>query len=131
LTEPEFLLRDVVEYLHDQAVRTYGGHFGIRDDEMLESALARPREKWTYGDPPPDMADLATAYAFGIGRNHAFIDGNRRTGWAAAVLFLRANGVSIGPSGAETLANMARLAEGLLSEAAFATWLRSRIQPRP
>jgi death-on-curing protein len=130
LTEPEFLLRDVVEYLHDQAVRTYGGHFGIRDDEMLESALARPREKWAYGDPPPDMADLAAAYAFGIGRNHAFIDGNKRAGWAACVLFLKANGISMSPSGAETVVNMARLAEGLLSEAAFAAWLRARIQPR-
>ncbi len=131
MTEPEFLLRDVVEYLHDQAVRTYGGHFGIRDDEMLESALARPREKWAYGDPPPDMADLAAAYAFGIGRNHAFIDGNKRTGWAACVLFLRANDVSIGPSGAETVANMAQLAAGVLSEEAFAAWLRLRIRPRP
>ena len=130
MTEPEFLLRDVVEYLHDQAVRTYGGHFGIRDDEMLESALARPREKWAYGDPPPDMADLAAAYAFGIGRNHAFIDGNKRTGWAVCVLFRKVNGVSVGPSGAETVANMAQLAEGLLSEEAFAGWLRSRIQPR-
>jgi death-on-curing protein len=131
LTEPEFLLRDVVEYLHDQAVRTYGGHFGIRDDEMLESALARPREKWAYGDPPPDMADLATAYAFGIGRNHAFIDGNKRAGWAACVLFLKANGIPMSPSGAETVANMAQLAAGALSEEAFAIWLRSRIQLRP
>jgi death-on-curing protein len=130
LTEPEFLLRDVVEYLHDQAVRSYGGHFGIRDNETLESALARPHEKWAYGDPLQDMADLAAAHAFGIGRNHAFIDGNKRTGWAVCVLFLKANGVSIGPSGAETVANMARLAEGLLSGAAFAGWLRSRIQPR-
>ena len=111
MTEPEFLLRDVVEYLHDQAVRTYGGHFGIRDDEMLESALARPREKWAYGHPPPDMADLATAYAFGIGRNHAFIDGNKRTGWAACVLFRKANGISMSPSGTETVASIARLAE--------------------
>jgi death-on-curing protein len=131
LTEPEFLLREVVEYLHDQAVRTYGGHFGIRDDERLESALARPREKWACGNPPPDMADLAAAYAFGIGRNHAFIDGNKRTGWAAAVPFLRANGVSISPSGAESVANIAQLAAGGLSEAAFAAWLRSRVQPRP
>jgi death on curing protein len=131
LTEPEFLLRDVVEYLHAQAVRTYGGHFGNRDDDMLESALARPREKWAYGDPLPDMADLTAAYAFGIGRNHAFIDGNKRTGWAACVLFLKVNGVSIGSSGAKTVANMAQLAEGLLSEEAFAGWLRSRIQPRP
>jgi death-on-curing protein len=131
VTEPEFLLREIVEYLHDQAVRAYGGHFGIRDDGMLESALARPRQKWAYGEPPPDMADLAAAYAFGIGRNHAFIDGNKRTGWAACVLFLKANGISTSPSEAETVANMVQLAEGALSEEAFAAWLRAHIQPRP
>lgn len=128
MSEPEFLLREVVEYLHDQAVRTHGGHFGIRDDTMLESALARPRQKWAYGDPPPDIAALAAAYAFGIGRNPAFVDGNKRAGWAAGVLFLKTNGVSIRAPGFDSVETMIALAEGALTEDDFADWLRSQIQ---
>ena len=128
MNAPEFLLRDVIEYLHDQAVRAHGGHFGIRDETMLESALARPRQKWAYGDPPPDMSALAAAYAVGLGRNHAFVDGNKRTCWAACVLFLKSNGVSIGAPGYESVENMVALAEGTLSEDDLADWLRSRIR---
>jgi len=127
VSEPEFLLREVVEYLHDQAVRTYGGHFGIRDEGLLESALARPRQKWAYGDPAPDIAAVAAAYAFGIGRNRAFVDGNKRTGWAACVLFLKANDVSIGATGYESVEKMVALAEGALTEDDFADWLRGWI----
>jgi death-on-curing protein len=128
MTKPEFLLREVVEYLHDQAVRAYGGHFGIRDESLLESAIARAQQKRAYGDPLPDFFDLAAAYAYGLSRNHAFVDGNKRTGWAACVLFLKANGRAIRPSDLETVETMIVLAEGSVSEADFAQWLRKRVR---
>jgi death-on-curing protein len=122
--EPEFLLRDVVEYLHDRAIREHGGDFGMRDEGMLESALARPQQKWAYGDPRPSLPALAAAYAFGIGRNHAFVDGNKRAAWASCVLFLAVNGVSVRPPGSESVAKMIDLAHGALSEDEFANWLQ-------
>jgi len=125
VTDPEFLEPDVVLFLHDQALREYGGHHGIRDETLLHSALDRPRNKLAYAAPEElDLFVLAAAYAFGIARNHTFNDGNKRTAWACCVLFLKANGVELAVPAPEVVERMVVLASGGEDEAGFAEWLR-------
>src|SRR5690606_4500449 len=89
----EFHTKDFIEALHAEQLRLHGGAAGVRDDGMLESALSRPLQKEAYGS--PDLCDLAAAYPYGIVKNHPFVDGNKRTGLAAADLFLYFNGLSL------------------------------------
>lgn len=100
----------------------FGGADGVRDEGLLESALARPENLAAYGD--PDVFDLAAAYAFGIVRNHAFVDGNKRTAFVTAALFLDLNGKSLAAPEPEATATMLAFASGEVSEAEFAAWLR-------
>lgn len=117
----------VANAVHDRQLAEHGGPSGVRDSNALESALARPRNLAAYGN--PDASDLAAALAFGIARNHAFIDGNKRTAWVLARLFIAANGVAITFDPKDATAAMLALAAGKLSEEELAEWFRSRIQP--
>ena len=126
MTEPEFLERDVVLFLHDQALREYGGIHGVKDEGLLDSALGRPLNKLAHADPPaPDLFDLAAAYAFGIASNHAFNDGNKRTAWGCCVLFLKANGCSLRAATPDVVEQIIALVERRVDEVAFAVWLRA------
>jgi death-on-curing protein len=120
---PAFLEPDIVLFLHDQSIREFGGYHGVRDEALLASALDRPKNRLGY-ESEADLAALVAAYAFGIAKNHAFLDGNKRTAWAACALFLKINGVILRARAAEAVENTVALATGGMSEAAFAAWLR-------
>lgn len=119
-----FLERPVVLALHDRQLGEHGGFAGIRDEGLLDSALARPRNKHACG--VDDVHELAVAYAFGIARNHPFLDGNKRTALHSMLLFLRLNGAATPAPSPELVEQMVRFAEGVLDEAAFADWLKSQ-----
>jgi death-on-curing protein len=127
--EPVWLERQALLLLHGESLAEHGGAPGIRDEGMLESALARPRNKLQYGQ--PDLHALAAAYAFGFAKNHAFIDGNKRAGLLAAGLFLLMNGWRLEAGQPETIAAMLALADGTWSEDDFAEWLRLQSAERP
>ncbi len=125
MTEPEFLEPDVVLFLHDQALREYGGIQGVRSEDLLHGALGRPVNRLAYGDPGSlDLFDLAAAYAFGLAGNHPFNDGNERTAWGCCVLFLKANDCRLAVQAPEAVERMVMLAAGRSDEPAFAAWLR-------
>ena len=127
MTEPEFLKMDTVVFLHDSALREYGGAHGVQKDDLLESAPGRPLNKVAYSEPGAvDLFDLAAAYAFGLASNHAFTDGNKRTAWSACSLFLKLNGAAMSAPAQETIETVVRLAAGEIDETGFAAWLRSR-----
>lgn len=104
---------------------------GIRDESLLESALARPRQLHVYGQPPPDLADLAASLAFGLSRNHPFVDGNERTAAVVCEVFITLNGGLLTASDLELYPVYIALADGTLDEADFAAWLRQRVQRHP
>lgn len=117
--------------LHDRQLAEHGGSAGVRDEALLESALARPQQLFSYGDPPPDLAALAASLAFWLARNHPFVDGNKRTAAVACELFLALNDATLEASNVELYPVYLALAEGSLAEAEFADWLRPRLQLRP
>lgn len=117
----------VVLAVHDAQLAEHGGPPGLRDEARLESALARARHLAAYGN--PDIADLATAYAFGVARGHAFADGNKRTSLVVTELFLALNGHELDADDAECVAVWRDMAAGTMSEPQFAGWLRDRIVP--
>lgn len=122
----EFLDKDVVLAIHDAQLARYGGLAGVRDMGLLESALARPQNAHAYG--LDDVFALAASLAFGIARNHPFLDGNKRTCWASARTFLALNGVRRQPDRIQAVERTVQLAEGSLSEEEFAAWLQSQAQ---
>lgn len=101
----------------------------MRDVSLLESALARPQQLYAYGDPSPDIADLAATVAYGLARNHPFVDGNKRSAAVACETFIELNGASLEADDLDLFPIYLALAEGKLSESEFATWLRPRIRP--
>lgn len=111
--------------IHDRQLAEHGGTGGVRDDKLLESALARPQQ--LYADPAPDLADLAASLAFGLARNHPFVDGNKRTAHVCYRTFLALNGVEFDASDEEKYLTMLALAEGKVTERDFAAWLRRHI----
>jgi death-on-curing protein len=115
----------IASAVHDRQLAEHGGGDGIRDPGALESALARPRNLAAYGQ--PDAAALAASYAFGIARNHPFVDGNKRTAWVLARLFLAVNGRSIQFERQDAVRTMLALAAGQLSDDELAIWFRERI----
>lgn len=119
-----FLERAVVIAMHDHQLAVHGGAAGIRDSGLPDSALARPQNKFAYGETDPHQ--LAAAYAYGIARNHPFIDANKRTGLFAALLFMRLNGIPMPVPSPDMVEHMVQLAEGLLDEAGFANWLATQ-----
>lgn len=114
--------------VHGRQLAEHGGREGVRDEALLQSALARPQQRQAYGDPPPDLADLAASLAFGLARNHPFVDGNKRTAHVCYRLFLALNQAELLASSEEKYAQMMLLAEGSLDEAGFADWLRPRLR---
>jgi death-on-curing protein len=112
--------------IHDRQLAEHGGPPGTRDQGALESALARPKNLASYGE--PDAEQLAAAYANGIARNHPFVDGNKRTAWVIARLFLMANAVELDFDKADAIRAMFELAAGELSEDQFADWFRARVR---
>ena len=111
--------------IHEEQLAEHGGLDGIQDQGLLESALHRPRDLQSYGQPDP--ADLAAAYAFGIARNHPFLDGNKRTSAVVTRLFLRLNGHDLDATQAQRLAIWLALGAGETTEQALADWMRSRL----
>ena len=127
--EPRWVPRLVVEAVHLDQVREHGGLIGVRDENALESALARARQRWVH-KPEPDLARLAADYAFGI-RNNPFRDGNKRIAFLTAVIFLGLNGLTFVAPEDEVVEKMLALASGDLGEKELAEWIRFRIQPTP
>lgn len=122
--EPKWLDNALALAIHDRQLAEHGGSAGLRDGGMLESALARPVNRWAYGEEDP--AVLATAYAFGVARNHPFADG-KRTAWVLARLFLALNGYELRFEAADAIAAMLALAAGELTEDEMADWFRHRL----
>lgn len=118
--------RDLVLAIHDMQIAQHGGLDGVNDDHLIESALSRPQQLETYGDPPPDVFDLAASYGYGFTRNHGFRDGNKRTGWILTRLFLADHGVELQYTALDAIQVMQDLAAGTVSEPDFSEWLRSR-----
>ena len=119
--------REAALYL-GESLAEHGGSAGIRDECLLDSALASPRNLLAYGE--PDLATLAASYGVGVARNHPFIDGNKRTGFVAAELFLSLNGYELTATDADCVITMLNVAAGTLTEDAFAAWLRQHARPR-
>ncbi len=113
--------------IHSAQLAEHGGISGIRDDGLLESALARPELKAQYGE--ADLALLAASYAYGIARNHPFLDGNKRTAYVAMELFLMKNGMLLVSSDEDSVLTFLRLAAGELSEDELAAWIRQNSVP--
>lgn len=121
---PRWLTRLVIDAVHTDQLREHGGQPGIRDENALESALARPQQRWHYV-PDADLEALAAAYAFGLIRNHPYRDGNKRIGFLAIVTFLSINGLNFDATEQDVVATMLMLASGNLSEDHLADWIRS------
>lgn len=114
--------------IHERQLAEHGGGTGVRDDTLLQSALARPQQLHAYGDPPPDLAGLAASLAFGLARNHPFVDGNKRTAAVVCEAFIMLNGGVLDAQDLELYPLYVALAEGSLPEAEFAHWLREHIR---
>ena len=119
-----WLLDEVVIAIHDEQIAVHGGSLGIRDSGLLSSALARPKHKANYGD--PSVFDLAAAYAYGIIRNHPFVDGNKRTGFLVAYVFLHINGWELRSKEVEAVNAVLDLAAGEMGEPFFSEWLKNK-----
>ena len=125
MSELVWLSVDLVIDIHSEQLALFGGPDGLRDRGLLESALARPINKHAYGD--DDLASLAASYAFGIARNHPFVDGNKRVAFAAFLVFLGLNGVTFRVEPAQATASILALAAGEIDEAGFTRWVRDNL----
>ena len=124
---PVWVLRSVVEAVHDAQIAEHGGAPGLRDAGLLDSALAHPINVHAYGE--TDLCALASAYAFGVARNHPFVDGNKRTAFLAAYVFLRMNGFDLTASEVDVATTMLAVAAGKLAEEEFGAWLKQHAKP--
>ncbi|MFT4247299.1 MAG: type II toxin-antitoxin system death-on-curing family toxin [Pseudomonas sp.] len=124
-----WITRSLALAIHERQLAEHGGSDDVRDNALLDSALARPQQLFAYGEPPPDLADLAASLAFGLARNHPFVDGNKRTAHVCYRVFLALNDAELAVGGdEEKYTAMIGLAEGSLDEKAFADWLRPRLR---
>jgi len=117
---------EITKAIHEEQLSEHGGATGLRDEGALLSALARPQNLASHGE--PNGASLAAAYAFGIARNHPFVDGNKRTAWVLARLFLELNDFTLEYGQADAVMKMLALAAGEISEDELAAWLRERLK---
>ncbi len=117
--------------IHDRQLAEHGGTGGVRDEKLPESALARPQQLYAYGDPPPDLADLAASLAFGLARKHPFVDGNKRTAAVACETFIMLNDGELDADNLELYPIYLALAEGKVREKDFAAWLRQHVKMKP
>ncbi len=120
--------RDVITAVHEAQLAEHGGLVGVRDEGLLESALARPENLSAYGK--PDVAALAAAYGYGISRNHPYLDGNKRTAFVAVELFLALNGHELVANDVDCVLTMLKVAAGEITEEAFAEWVRASTEQR-
>jgi death-on-curing protein len=121
-SEPKWLTYDQVIAIHSRQLRRFGGAAGLRDDVLLRSAIERPINKWHYEQ--SELPELAAAYAFGLAKNHAFVDGNKRIAFMSMMTFLRKNGVRFAPEQAHATSMIMSLAAGEVSEESLARWIR-------
>ena len=127
MTEPVWLTLELVVAIHDEQLRLFGGPSGLRDQGALESALGRPKNKWAYENAGLD--GCAAAYAFGIARNHAFVDGNKRAAFLALITFLGLNGIDYQADPAEAFVIIRDLAAGQVDEDGLTRWIRDNWPP--
>jgi death on curing protein len=125
---PVWVLRDAVVAVQEQLLAMFGGAAGIRDAALLESALARPENRFAYERPGVTLFDLAAAYAFGLAKNHPFVDGNKRIAFTTAVVFLELNGYRFEAGEAEAVIRTLALAAGEFEEREYAQWLKANSQ---
>jgi death-on-curing protein len=123
MNEPVWVLREVVFLAHEQSLARFGGSAGLRDEGLLDSALGKPVNLFAYGQ--PTIFELAGSYAFGLVKNHPFIDGNKRSGFVVALTFLQINGWRLEASEVDATLRTLALAAGEMSEAAYADWLKA------
>jgi len=123
-----WLARQLILAIHDEQLAEHGGAIGIRDEGLLDSALARPLNRAWYGD--PDLAELGALYAIAIARNPPFVDGNKRTAFAALFMFLALNGMKFEPAEVDATVTMLRLASGDMPDEEFTAWVRSNARPQ-
>ena len=123
MKRPVWVLRETVLALHEQLLAEFGGAEGLRDAGLLESAVARPANKFAYQ--APSVFDLAAAYAFGLVKNHPFVDGNKRIGFAVAIVFLEMNGYRFTATEADATVKTLALAAGAMTEAAYAAFIKA------
>lgn len=129
MKEPRWVTRLVVEAIHFDQLREHGGLAGLRDENALEAALARPQQKWHY-DRTSDLPSLAAAYAFGLSGNHPFRDGNKRVAFLVMAVFLELNGLRLTVDDTGVVTTMVALAAGQLDEPTLADWIRSHTKHR-
>lgn len=125
MIEPRWLRLKEVIVVHERQLSRFGGAPGIRDSGALQSALSRPQNKWSYEQ--SGLVELAAAYAFGIARNHPFVDGNKRIAFIAMQLFLRLNGIAFAPRQDESTAVILGLAAGEIDKNGLARWITDRL----
>lgn len=123
--EPRWLDRTALGQIHRALIGEHGGSTGVRDEGLIESALARPQNKLAY-EPDSDLATLAAAYAFGLAKNHGFVDGNKRATFMAAYVFLGLNGVDLIAEEPDVVVTMEGVATGRVSERALGAWIRTK-----
>ena len=128
MNEPQWLDANIILDVHAEHLALFGGADGVRDRGLLESALARPINQFAYGE--TDLASLAATYAFGIAKNHPFVDGNKRTAFASIMVFLGLNGIDFAPRPEHATAMILSLAAGEVSEQSLARWIRDN-WPKP
>ena len=126
--EPRWLARQVVDYIHQQQIKRFGGSHGTRDSGLIESALARARNKWEYGG-ERDIIELAAAYGYGLATNHGYVDGNKRVAYVAMTTFLQLNGRRFTAPDEVVVTFVLGLAAGEHDEADVAVWLRKWAEP--
>ncbi|TQV83093.1 type II toxin-antitoxin system death-on-curing family toxin [Denitrobaculum tricleocarpae] len=127
MSEPVWLQRAVIDAMHDMLLAEHGGPSGLRDEGLLESALARPKNLYSYGE--ADLHALTASYAFGIVKNHPFMDGNKRTAFLSAYVFMRRNASRLSADEVAATEAVLALASSEMTEADFAAWLRENSQP--
>lgn len=126
--KPKWLTYDQVIAIHSRQLRRFGGAAGLRDQGLLRSAIERPINKWHYEQ--AELPELAAAYAFGLAKNHAFVDGNKRMAFMSMMAFLRKNGIRFAPDQAHATKMIMSLAAGEVSEESLARWIRDN-WPKP
>ena len=127
MKEPFWIAERDALSIHARMLALHGGAQGLRDEGLLESALARPKQLFAYGD-SPGLVEMAAAYTAGIVQNHPFIDGNKRTGFVVGVLFLETNGARFTAPEEDATRAVLDLAAGILDEAGFVTWLSNHVK---
>lgn len=125
---PRWINKRALLLLHEESLSHFGGRRGIKDDGLLESALARPQNLLAY-NPEADLFDLAASYAYGLARNHAFVDGNKRAAFLSIGIFLTINGYTLKADQVDAIQTIAALAAGALEEKDIAAWIRENSQP--